>query len=255
VFRGSTDVVHSHHFAIHRHHDWKLWTIARTVCKPGDTIVEIGANVGTETIGFADIVGPRGRVIAFEPVPKNVELLRRAVGAQAHVQIVDRAISDRAGRMEFVLPPEGGWTGVGHLGRAVDTEKTLEVDVTTIDTFFAADQRAAFVAIDAEGAETQILRGGRAWIARHRPVVALESNHGHLRRAGSSRRELLELLGELGYVVHAIDRIGLSQPSDSPLAPPLNWLAIDRSAYDVVRAVSRALTTRALMPLMMRSTV
>ena len=59
-------------FAVHGYFYCTAWGITLAIFAPGDTIVEVGANVGTETIGFSDIVGRSGRVIAFEPVPANI---------------------------------------------------------------------------------------------------------------------------------------------------------------------------------------
>src|ERR1700737_4902683 len=72
VYLGNTRDVAARSFAIHGYFDWRLLAAARYFCKPGDTIVEVGANVGTETIGFADIVGVGGHVYAFEPLPSNI---------------------------------------------------------------------------------------------------------------------------------------------------------------------------------------
>src|SRR5688572_28766782 len=66
-FPGRTDVLLGLRFTLHGYFDWRCWAVAIAVTRPGDTIIEVGANIGTETVGFADIVGPSGRVMAFEP--------------------------------------------------------------------------------------------------------------------------------------------------------------------------------------------
>jgi hypothetical protein len=60
VLRCRTSDKHAYAFGVHGYNDWRLWAIALATCARGDTIVEIGANVGTETVGFSDIVGPAG---------------------------------------------------------------------------------------------------------------------------------------------------------------------------------------------------
>src|SRR5438093_3231254 len=67
LFSSVTNDCHAHHFSMLGYYDWRQWAIATAVCRAGDVVVEVGANIGTETIGFADIVGPSGRVYAFEP--------------------------------------------------------------------------------------------------------------------------------------------------------------------------------------------
>lgn len=72
IFKNTTSDYHAYPFSVHGYSDWRNWAIALALCSPGDTIVEVGANVGTETIGFADIVGSLGKVYAFEPLPSNL---------------------------------------------------------------------------------------------------------------------------------------------------------------------------------------
>src|SRR5688572_17131794 len=61
-FAGTTADFNAHQFAIRGHNDWRNWGIAKALAAPGDTIIEVGANVGTETVGFSDVVGASGRV-------------------------------------------------------------------------------------------------------------------------------------------------------------------------------------------------
>src|SRR5690606_10295851 len=76
MFESRTSEYHGYKFAVHGYLYWRAWAIALAICEPGDTIIEIGANIGTETVGFADIVGGEGRVFAFEPFPDNVQSLK-----------------------------------------------------------------------------------------------------------------------------------------------------------------------------------
>ena len=78
-FIGKTNDFFCHPFAVHGYYYWRAWAIALAVCSRGDSIIEIGANVGTETIGFSDIVGKSGNVIAFEPLPNNIKVLEIAL--------------------------------------------------------------------------------------------------------------------------------------------------------------------------------
>src|SRR4051795_3060909 len=79
TFRGNTADFHAYPFAVSACGEWRNWAVALALCGPGDLIVEVGANVGTETVGFSDIVGAGGRVMAFEPSPPNLEALGAVV--------------------------------------------------------------------------------------------------------------------------------------------------------------------------------
>lgn len=249
-FRGATDELHACYFAVHGHYDWRLWVCARTLCAPGDTLVEVGANVGTETVGFADIVSPGGRVVAFEPFPANLRQLERNLAASDQrdaVHVVPLAVCDAAGTMEFV-PPPGINNGVGHLGTAGASEPAIRVGTTTLDGWFADGAPVRMLVMDVEGAEPAVLRGGRAWIRRARPAIALEANEHHLRRAGSSRAELQALLGELGYRAWFIARHRLRPARVDDDAPGGNWLALPEEDEHLARRVSRAITLCGALP-------
>ncbi|HWZ58637.1 MAG TPA: FkbM family methyltransferase, partial [Gemmatimonadaceae bacterium] len=75
---------------------------ARTV-RPGDVVYDLGANVGFYTLLAARLAGPTGRVVAFEPVPRNLGYLRRhiALNQCENVTVVAAAVSDRSGTARF----------------------------------------------------------------------------------------------------------------------------------------------------------
>src|SRR4029077_19443419 len=100
-FTGTTADLIGYAFAVHGYYNWRNIAIAKAVCRPADTIVEVGANVGSETVGFSDTVGKEGVVHAIEPFPPNVELLR-ANAAQTrynNVNVHAVAVSDQVGRL------------------------------------------------------------------------------------------------------------------------------------------------------------
>lgn len=223
-------------------YDWKLWAIAFAACNPGDTIVEVGANVGTETVGFADIVGPAGRVIAFEPVPENVARLRSFVAGRAikNVDVVDLAVSDSVGSINFVFP-EGRNSGLGHIdyGDGKRPGRSFSVGTTTLDDYLN-DVSARLLMMDVEGAETNVLQGGRRWIAANRPVIVCEAHH--------HKAEILSVLTRFNYSVHSIRRFGLDRPQPSPSIPQANWLAVHRDENSLAHRIDRMIKWCGVLP-------
>lgn len=254
MYAGHTAEYHAHHFALHGYFDWRLSVIAATVCKRGDVIVEIGANVATETVGFADIVGPEGHVYAFEPFPANIEFSRTALAASArtNVTLIQAAVADHPGTLSFVAPPDDGMTGVGHLATGADAQApadhVVKVEAVTLDEYFGDRVRARFVAMDVEGAEHVVIAGGREWIARWKPVFALEANAPLAKRGGGSLRALLDELHGFGYEVRSIRRLGLGEPDTSDGARPGNWLAIPREEHGLLATVDARLRRWGLTP-------
>lgn len=150
----------------------------------GDVALDIGANVGHYTCRMSELVGPTGRVVAFEPVPATFGVLTNNASRFPHqnVTLVNAAVGDHVGQVGLTMP--GGSDG-GYLAR-VDPDGTLHCLVLTVDSL-ALPNRVALVKIDAEGYEPRVLAGMSALLRRDRPVVVLERNRdaeGLLEAAG-----------------------------------------------------------------------
>jgi FkbM family methyltransferase len=178
----------------------------------GMTVWDVGANVGLYTLPSARAVGPTGRVYAFEPMRRNLELLRRhlAMNRISNVEIYEVAVADAAGilRMaegdspsEFHADPAGHW----------------QVPAVTLDDWLAAAASPSpdLVKIDVEGSDDAVLRGGALTFAAYRPPIYL-ALHGE-----RQRRECAALLGDWGYRVTSLERGMGPEESSEWLAEPL----------------------------------
>lgn len=142
--------------------------------REGDVVYDIGANVGFFTLLAAKLVGGRGAVYSFEPLPRNLEYLRKHISlndASAHV--LDVALSSSAGTARFAVASSAS---MGRLDAAGD----IEVRCETIDQLVRSGRIAPprFLKIDVEGAEHDVLTGGAESLAQHRPLILL-STHGY----------------------------------------------------------------------------
>lgn len=127
-----------------------------------DVVYDIGANTGLYTL-FAAKAYPDGEVIAFEPYPPNLDLLKQDVARNQlqNVEIVDVALSDSVGNIEFSQPDEDD---VGYGSSSIETnesEATIEVPTTTGDQLIADGEIPTpnVVKIDVEGSEPLVLEG------------------------------------------------------------------------------------------------
>jgi FkbM family methyltransferase len=161
-----------------------------SLVKSGDWVLDIGANVGYYTTLLSRLVGPSGRVFAFEPMPQTVEILAFVLqqsGCFRNVTLLNTAVGESAGIVRFDLPVSG--PGLPNYFRAhMQEHGAYSVYCTSIDQL-AIPKRVAFIKIDAEGAETQVLRGMRKLIERDRPIILAEG----------SEESLHQLTDELGY--------------------------------------------------------
>jgi FkbM family methyltransferase len=162
---------------------------------PGDTVLDVGANVGYYTLLASVLVGGGGRVHAFEPEPRNAGFLRRHVqiNGRGNVHVVQAAVSDVAGTARFDF---GSGTGTGRLAQS----GALEVRTVRLDDYCAEHGLApAAIKIDVEGAEMSVLQGARETLRRHLPVLFLSTHGaavhraclGFLRGAGYEPRPIL----------------------------------------------------------------
>ena len=155
--------------------------VYEAVLNPGDIAIDVGAHMGRHLIPMARCVAPTGRVLAFEPLPACRESLAAAFDQEWEqlrpvVTIHGCALGDRSGQTEFVVAREAmGYSGLKE--RKYDVATTLEripIEVRRLDEFALDLPSLAYIKIDAEGGELQILRGAVKTLERFRPVVTFE---------------------------------------------------------------------------------
>ncbi|MBZ5589449.1 MAG: FkbM family methyltransferase [Acidobacteriia bacterium] len=146
--------------------------------RPGSVIWDVGAHVGFVTLVAARIVGKGGRVVAFEPLPRNVEFLNRHIRLnhlESRIQVIPAAVGDFEGAGEFF---EAANPGMGRL----EPGGTLSVRVVTLDGVLERGAPApSVVKVDVENSELAVLRGSEALVRKARPVFFLSVHTDGLR--------------------------------------------------------------------------
>jgi FkbM family methyltransferase len=166
----------------------------------GDTVYDIGANIGYVSLSLAKRVGPQGSVIAFEPIPQNIEAFRKniALNRIENVRLLEHAASDRATDAVIRLVENSATASlVWHRNNPAATEfsiHTVAIDELVERGELAEPQFAkpTFVKIDVEGAEGLVLQGMQHTIAAARPVLFVECSD-------AGRAQAWKLLTELNY--------------------------------------------------------
>ena len=176
------------------------------LCRPGDCVLDIGANVGDWTVSMAARVGPLGKVIAFEPVPYLAETIVKTARVNRHgwVEVQPLALGATDGTTEFSV--ERGNSGGSRIGRVEGDFSQITVNTARLDSFLASRPeitRVDFVKIDVEGFEEAVLQGARASLARFRPGLLFESGM----ETADQRKSIHDLLTGLDY-----DAIGAAVP-------------------------------------------
>jgi FkbM family methyltransferase len=182
--------------------------------RPGDVYADIGANVGLFTLIAAKIVGPTGRVFAFEPVQKPHKRLVENIQLNKfkNVQNEQVAFSDSSGSFEMMVA-EDEMDGFNSFAPPYMGEHYARETVTTNtwDAFAGLHKLAGLVTlmkIDVEGWELKVLSGGQNLLSREdAPVLQVEFTDGAAKAAGSSCQEIYRSLESLGYKIYRHDRV------------------------------------------------
>jgi FkbM family methyltransferase len=160
--------------------------------RPGMTVIDVGANVGVYSLPMARLVGPSGRVFAYEPSSETRALLEhsRVLNKAANLEISPLALSDREDEGRLVFGPSSELNALGESG-AGETVRITSLDREDATRGWSSPD---FVKIDAEGQEERILAGGRDFFARHSPLIMFE-----IKAADRVNDRLRALFPSIGY--------------------------------------------------------
>ena len=190
----------------------------RRVLLPGMIVADVGANVGFYALQMASRVGPRGRVLAFEPDPFCFDLLRSRIkqSASMNVEAHQLALGEKSG--DGVLYCSAYNRADNRLSPS-HTEAHVEehrVQVRSLDDFLAAEGISVdALKIDVQGSEERVLKGARRTIEGGLDWIWIEFSPDHLRGAGTDPRSFLLLLANLNMDVFEVGDGQLQRLSDT----------------------------------------
>ncbi|MGH9865613.1 MAG: FkbM family methyltransferase [Candidatus Acidiferrales bacterium] len=173
--------------------------------QPGMTVLDIGAHHGFYTLLAACRVGSNGRVLAFEPSPRERKSLKRHIRLNRCTNVIVEALAlgSTAGTANLFIA-EGRETGCNSLRKPniSDTTREVPVRVRRLDHILEkhAIWQVDFIKLDAEGGELEILRGaGKFFDRQPRPVILAEVQDIRTRPWGYDAREIIAFLNERGF--------------------------------------------------------
>jgi FkbM family methyltransferase len=211
--------------------------------RPRMTVLDIGAHHGLYSLLASKKVGPQGRVIAFEPSPRERRALRLnlALNWSRNVSVYKVALGSEAGEADFFVV-EGTETGCNSL-RPPDlkagTYRPIRVRVAVLDDWLREHkiEFVDFIKIDVEGAELEVLRGASKLLStRPRPVVLIEVAEIRTAPWGYSARETIHLMQKMGYVWFNISSDGsLSGLQSDHNLQDTNLIAVPNEQREAMR--------------------
>jgi FkbM family methyltransferase len=161
-------------------HETELSLLFQLV-KEGDTVIDVGANIGTITIPLAKHVGKSGKVISFEPQSKLFELLSKNVELNElkNVEVNRKPVGRSSGLTTCV--PELDYDAVHNFGSTnMQSENGEPLKTVCLDEFVEKIPKPSLIKLDAEGMEDEILLGSKKLINWARPYINLEFTDNHL---------------------------------------------------------------------------
>ena len=150
--------------------------------RPGQVVIDVGANVGCLSFQAAQLVGEQGRVIAIEPNPDNVQLLYAGIllNHWTQVHVMPCAAWDAPGIMSL----KGGASNTYLVPPGPLDEGRSYAQLVRLEEALAATERIDLIKIDVEGHEPRAIRGAHGLIEKHRPILLTEFNPRCLRVVG-----------------------------------------------------------------------
>lgn len=173
----------------------------------GAAFVDVGASLGDYSLVASRLVGPRGKVIAFEPDPVNCRWLRKSIerNGLTNVELYQEALSDVEGEASFFLSGVSGWHTLkkGQLAAEkgeikVRTRPLDDVDLPRLDV----------MKIDVEGAELEVLEGARRHLRRFRPLLFVDLHP----MMGADVPAVVRFLRDAGYELRSFESDGAIRP-------------------------------------------
>jgi FkbM family methyltransferase len=175
----------------------------RRLIRPDSNCIDIGSHIGS-FLSLLMRFAPRGKHVAFEPVPEKALWLKRKF---PEVEVRNLALGDKHERLSFYQnASQPGFSGFAKSIASQDKVVELIVECEKLDNIVGADRRYDYVKIDVEGAELLVLKGASGMIARDTPIILFESSHDGAAKLGLKREDLFALfVDEFGYDVFLID--------------------------------------------------
>ena len=178
----------------------EVWARVMANIGPGSKVIDVGAHWGLYALAMGERVRPNGNILAAEPDPSNLELLRHNIRLnhlQEIVSVVPAALSDHAGKAMLSM---------NSLQSNVTTDGTIPIEMETLDAI-AGTNKWHLLLIDVEGHEELVLRGARSLLSdplRRPELIVIEVHPYAWSALGLASESLLGELRQHGYAIEAL---------------------------------------------------
>lgn len=181
------------------------------ILKPGNTCVDIGANLGYYSTRMAKLVGAQGKVFAVEPIPLFGKIWKSNVKPEKNTQVTlfPYALGETAGTVQMGIPEKDGRMhhGMTKIASSKDENyvKYFDVEMRNPDVLLKDLQELHFIKCDVEGYESVVFQNLQETLKKFKPLVQSELS------GDENRNTVINLFTELGYTTNVLRGCGLVQ--------------------------------------------
>lgn len=186
-----------------------LRALLPSILEEQSNCIDVGAHKGSFLRLFLEFA-PGGRHYAFEPIPSLAIKLRQAFPG---IEVYNCALSNGDGQATFhYLPELPAWSGLRPQPYPSKVNpRMIQVTLRPLDSVMPADMTVAFIKIDVEGAELEVLQGAQELLRRCQPVVYFECGKIHHAQYQTTPEQVFDLFASCGMGVFLLDQTPLSQ--------------------------------------------
>lgn len=190
----------------------------------GDTVLDIGANIGYYTIYIARKVGKNGKVFCFEPDPVNCSFLKKSVIANGYTNVIveQKAVTDKIGKAKLYLCDEN--KGDHRIYNSYDDRKNIDIETVTLDDYFKNyKENINFIKIDVQGSEGGVIKGMKNLLKKNKNVkMFIEYEPRCLKLFGTCPDKYLKLITQAGFKFFMLNsKLMLLEPITSSILKKL----------------------------------
>jgi len=178
--------------------------------KPGDTFIDVGANIGYVTILAAQLVGESGRVVSVEPSMEFCQRVQRhtLLNGVRNVRAVNAAVSDKHERVRLILASSANLGANSIVPYQGPAESSFEIHAAPLPELLSPEElaNARVIKIDVEGAEGAVMRGLLSALDKLRPdaEIVVEVTPDRMVTLGYSMGELLDAMNDRGFHIYRL---------------------------------------------------
>jgi len=212
---NTNDIGFTPHLIIDGFWEMHITPIFEDAIIKGSIVIDIGAHVGYYTLIAAREVGPKGKVYAFEPEPRNFDILCKNIeinGFRGTVFAYQKALLDRQDEVSLTIYEEYAGSSSIFVNNSIfvskpDRKKQISVQTTTLDAFLGDNLKVDLIKMDAEGSEPFIFEGMKN-VIKNSPTlkIIMEFAPTHIEAAGKNPSDFLQSLKNMGFTMKLIDR-------------------------------------------------